>query len=299
MDYKRKKLFKRIIRVFLISLSVATISLLVLRSVYAISLFKSLTENMNASSWVKPGTNSVVQVSEEMTFEASYLFFKIGAVRFQVLEKTTYDSVPAYRLRAYIDSYSGIPFVNLHAVYDTYADAKTCMCLFNSNSQKEGNGWVYTSTRLDINKGNLEWMQSENGKVIKKEDYPLDKGYTDGLSFVYYLREACRNANGQKANLTIPIIVDTLGTSVDITINEAREPCDVTAFDFPLDSYRMSGHLNFKGFFGVTGDFVGWMSVDPAEVPLKGDVKVILGSVVVKLKEIKRDNWTPPRSSNQ
>ncbi len=61
----------------------------------------------------------------------------------------------------------------------------------------------------------------------------------------------------------------------------------------------MSGHINFQGFFGVSGDFVGWMSADSAEIPLKGNIKVILGSVVVRLKDIKRENWKPSRSGSQ
>ena len=288
---------KRIIKSFAIGISGAGILLLTLRSVYAISLFQSLTGIMAESGWQSIEVDSVMQVQEEVTYEASYLFFKVGAVKFQVLGKTVYDSVPAYRFRAYIDSYSGVPFVNLHAVYETIADAKTLMCLFTSNSQKDGNNWIYTSYHFHFNRKFVEWRQSENGKMLKEVDYPLDKGYTDGLSFFYYLREECRKAEGKETALSIPIVVDTIRSSVDLTINEKRESCDVSAFDYPLDSYRMSGHLNFKGFFGVTGNFVGWMSSDPAEIPLKGDVSVIIGSVVVKLKSIKRDNWIPPRSA--
>ncbi len=254
---------------------------------------------MTNSGWQNVGTDSIVKVNEEITFEAGYLFFKIGAVKFQVLEKTVYDSVPAYRFRAYIDSYSGIPFVNLHSIYETTADARTLMCLFTSNAQKEGDNWIYTSYRFNFDTKIEEWQQSENGKLIKRVDFPFDKSYTDGLSFFYYLREASKKADGKMTVLSIPIVVDTVRSSIDLTLNEKKESCDVTAFDFPLESYRMSGHLNFNGFFGVTGDFVGWMSADSAEVPLKADVKVILGSVVVKLKAIKRDNWIPARFSEQ
>ena len=254
---------------------------------------------MASSGWQNVEPDSVMKVNEEMTYEASYLFFKLGSVKLQVLGRTVYDSVPAYRFRAYIDSYSGIPFVNIHAVFETIADAKTLMCLFTSNSEKDGDNWIYTSYHFNFAKKIVEWRQSENGKSMNEVDYPLDKSYTDGLSFFYYLREASLKAGGKKTDLSVPIVVDTIRSSVDLTINEKEEGCDVTAFDFPLQSYRMSGHLNFKGFFGVTGDFVGWMSADGAEVPLKADVSVILGSVVVKLKSIVRDSWIPPRSSEQ
>ncbi|MFZ1082867.1 MAG: DUF3108 domain-containing protein [Candidatus Kryptoniota bacterium] len=292
----RHSILKRIGIVLAAAFSAAMLVLLVLRSVYAISLFNTLTSRLQSSGWHDMEADSVMQTDEEMTFEAGYFFFKVGSVKFQVLGETMYDSLPAYRMRAYIDSYSGMPFVNFHAVYDTYADAKNLRCIFNSRDQKEGDIWVKTTTHCDMERKNIEWEQSEDGKLLKRVDMQCDTSYTNGVSFIYYLREACRNSGGRPLSLEIPIIDDTVRSKVDLTINEKREPCDVTAFDFPLDSQRLSGHIDFVGTFGVTGDFVGWMAADSSCLPLKAKVKVILGSVVVQLKEIKRGNWIPPRS---
>lgn len=295
---KREVRLTKIISVFLSSLLAMLLLLFMLRAVFAFSAFHNVTQNMQASGWLSSGNDSLMQVKEELTYEASYLLFKIGSVRLQVLSRTEYDNLPAYRLRAYIDSYSGIPFVDLHAVYETYADSRTFMCLFTSNSQKEGDGWIYTSYHFDLNGKVVKWEQSRDGKIIKTVSYPLDHSYTDGVSFFYYLRESSRIAGNRRTDISIPIAIDTIRSSIDLTINEAREPCDVTAFDFPVDSYRLSGHMNFKGFYGVTGDFVGWMSTDSSEVPLKANVKVVLGSVVVKLKDVRRDGWTPSRGND-
>ncbi len=279
-----------------ISISAMMIMLLVLRSVYAISLFNSVASRLQGSGWHDFGADSVMQVHEDMTFEASYLFFKLGSVRFQVLDKTTYDSTSAYHLRAWIDSYSGVPFLSFHAVYDTYADARELTFLFYSRRQKDGESWVYTTSSLDSERKNIEWEQSKDGRFLKEIDMPCDTSYTTGVSFIYFLRKACWNSGGRKLNLKIPIIDDTVRSVVDLTINEKKEPCDVAAFDYPLEAQRLSGHLDFVGTFGVTGDFVGWMAADSSNMPLRAKVKVILGSVVVQLKEIKRNNWVPPRS---
>jgi len=117
------------------------------------------------------------------------------------------------------------------------------------------------------------------------------------VSFVYFVRRACHDARGEPLSLSVPIIDDTVRSMISLMINEKKEPCSVAAFDFPLDSYRLSGHIDFTGTFGLTGDFVGWMATDSSSMPLKAKVRVLLGSVVVQLKEIRRDNWTPPRSS--
>jgi len=274
----------------------AAVVLLFLRSVYAISLFHAITNRLQGSGWRDTEADSVMHVDEDLTFEASYLFFKVGSVRFQVLEKTVYDSIPAYHLRALIDSYSGVPFVSFHAVYDTYADAKNLTLLFCSRNQKDGDSWVYTTTSFDSGMKHIKWEQSKDGKYLKRIDMPCDTSYTNGVSFIYYLRRECRNSGSGTTSLAIPIVDDTTRSKVTLTINEKREPCDVTAYDFPLDAQRLSGHLDFVGTFGVTGDFVGWMATDSSDMPLKAKVKVILGSVVVQLKGIKRSNWVPLRS---
>ncbi|HUI28585.1 MAG TPA: DUF3108 domain-containing protein [Candidatus Acidoferrales bacterium] len=298
MDVRRKAACKKAVWISAVGVFALMVSALALNSVYAINFFNLVTKNLQSAGWNSTDSSSVMQVNEEMTFEAGYLFFKIGSVKFQVLGNGEYDSVSVYRLRAYIDSYSGVPFVNFHAVYDTYADAKTLFCLFNLRTQKDGDIRVNTTTNFQLDRKKIEWAQSRGDKLIKEIDMQMDTSYTNGVSFIYFLRNVCRRANGEEMKLDVPIIDDTVRSTVSLTINERREPCDVTAFDFPLDSYRLSGRVNFTGTFGISGDVVGWMVADSSALPLKANVKVLIGSVVVQLKEVKRDNWTPPRSTS-
>ncbi len=272
-------------------------TLLVLRAVYSSSLFKNMTQELQARGWVSASEDLVIQPHEETTYEASYLFFKIGTATFHLIGRTVYHGIPAYRIIARINSYSGIPFVDYHAVYETYADAKTLTCLYTYNLQKKDKGWLRTNYFFDFLRKRLEWSQDEDGILTKGDTLFLDREYTDGLSFYYFVREACQRADGKKTRLTIPIVSDTVLSTVDLTLNERREACKVPAFDYPIESYRMSGHINFIGTFGVTGDFTGWVSADSAEVPLRGNLKVILGSIVVKLKDISGRDWIPPRAN--
>ena len=278
----------------------ASVALLfvVLRAVYAVTLFNGFTGSLSGAGWTPTASDSVMQGGEQLTYEAKYLFFKIGSVKMQVLGKTVFDGVPAYHVRADINSYSGIPFVNLHAIYDTYQDANTFMCLFTSNTQKDGNDTMYTVYHFNFQKKVMDWQLSKNGKPVKDVRIPLDKNYTDGLSFFYYLRDACRKADGRKTSMTIPIVVDTNRSQVELTVNERAGGCEVTAYKFPVKGYRLSGRIDFTGFFGVTGNFTGWMSADDSEVPLKANVSVIIGSVVVSLKDVQRSGWVPQKSDD-
>lgn len=274
----------------------AVITLFILRSLYARALLESFAGNLRQNGWGTAGDRYIMQPKEMVTFEASYLFIKLGTVRFEILGRTECNGVPSYRLRAFIDSYSGIPFVDYHAVYETCADARTMMCLSTSNDKEKGDKWVRSKYILDYPVKRLIWEESADGVLLKKVEMPIDTVYTDGLSFFYYVREACRASDGRKEKLAIPIVSDTIRSSVYLTINERREPCSVSAFHYPIQANRLSGHIDFEGTFGVTGAFVGWISADSAAVPLKADLKVIVGSIVVKLKSISRDRWIPPRA---
>lgn len=276
------------------SLSISTF--LLVKAVLVSALFHDVGTVMRTNGWSAAEERYVMQPNESVTFEASYLFFKLGTVKFDLLGKEMCHGVPSYRIRAFIDSYSGIPFVDYHAVYETCADARSLMCLSTYNDKVEGSKWVRSNYIFNYPGKILTWEESVKGVVVKKVEMPLDTTYTDGLSFFYYVREACRTADGKRESLEIPIVSDTVRSSVILTINEKRGKCDVDAFDFPIEAERLSGHINFTGTFGVTGQFSGWISADSAEVPLRADLKVILGSIVVKLKSISRDNWTPPRA---
>ncbi len=297
MNNEKKTFRKKVVKWLSLGGVVVIASLFVLRAVYAFALFNGLSNGLKGSGWTA-GQDSVMQSGETLTFEAGYLFFKIGKVKMEVLGKTIYDGTPAYHVRAAIDSYSGIPFVNLHAVYDTYQDARTFMCLATDNIQKDGSDSMYTSYQFHFAKRVLDWRRWKNGIEVDSAKVPLDTSYTDGVSFFYFIREASRKADGVRTKLSIPIVVDTVRSTVDLTLNEKRDDCEVTAYKYPLQAYKMSGHINFTGFFGVTGDFTGWMSADSSEVPLKANVSVILGSVVVQLKDVKRAGWIPPRSND-
>ena len=68
---------------------------------------------------------------------------------------------------------------------------------------------------------------------------------------------------------------------------------------YPVDVMKLDGRADFVGVFGLTGGFEGLFSNDVAGIPITARMKVILGSVKVELKSWKRDNWIPPKASNE
>jgi len=58
---------------------------------------------------------------------------------------------------------------------------------------------------------------------------------------------------------------------------------------------NFDGNAEFTGIFGLNGPFEGWFSNDPAQIPIKAKMKVILGSINIELKKWQRTGWNPPQ----
>src|ERR1035437_3526459 len=60
-----------------------------------------------------------MQVGEELIYVVSYTFIKLGEIKLIVKDKKEINGKVYYSTVAYINSYSGIPFVSLHQIYES------------------------------------------------------------------------------------------------------------------------------------------------------------------------------------
>ena len=89
----------------------------------------------------------------------------------------------------------------------------------------------------------------------------------------------------------IPVFMNESETSVNYFFNAQKEEIPVSIFDNDIRTVRCNGTANFKGVFGLTGEFAGWFSDDEARIPLKSQMNVMIGSVTLELDSYKRKNW--------
>ena len=64
-------------------------------------------------------SNNTLEIGEELVYVVSYSFVDLGELRFKVLEKINKNGKTYYRTMVNIDSYPGIPFVDLHDIYES------------------------------------------------------------------------------------------------------------------------------------------------------------------------------------
>lgn len=235
----------------------------------------------------------MLQAGEELVYNVRYGFIDLGQVRIRTIAREETDGVPVYRTKAFIDSYQGVPFVDLHATFESWMDTLVFSRRFVGRS-RDGKSWEYSRYRFDYDRGAVFIEGGRQDTVVELRDtLSLEGRYQDGLSLFFYARD--RLLSGTAMN--VPCLVKEEKVNTYLDFRKGRTSVEVDAVEYPVDAIAFDGTAQFVGIFGLTGDFEGWFSNDEARVPIMAKMKVILGSITIELIEWRRPGWTPPRGS--
>ncbi len=234
----------------------------------------------------------IFQAGEELIYNVSYLSLNIGQVKVKVLEKAQDGGRGSYKAIAIIDSYSGIPFVNLHAIYESAIDDTIFSRWFRSRN-KEDSRWYATEYDFNYPARKMFIQKRIWGSTTTDvmDSLALDTIYQDGLSLYYYARQHLRSS--RKA--FIPTMIREKKVRTIINFSNKHTKAEIEAVTYPVDVIEFDGDAEFVGIFGLTGAFEGWFSNDGARVPILANMKVIIGNVRIELMKWTRQGWSPPR----
>ncbi len=237
--------------------------------------------------------NNVFYVGEDLLYEVKYTFIKIGEIRIKTLKKYSKDNLDVYETKAFIDSYEGLPFVDLHSIYNSHVTDKFSELFIGLDKHKIG--WRFTKYDFDYKK-KLIFVQKgfqENWKIDFEDKVKLNEPLQDGLSLFFFARENCR----EKKTFDIPTYLNETTTLTTINFYDQSNSVEIDAVNYNVDCVKIDGLVRFTGIFGLTGNFEGYFSNDKACIPIKATMKVILGNINIELKDWKRNGWKPPKKS--
>jgi hypothetical protein len=228
---------------------------------------------------------------EELTYNVRYSFINLGQVRIRTLQKVASEPSTSYLSRAFIDSYSGVPFVDLHAVFESVMDSTIFSRKF-MGKVKDGKVWDFARYTFEYDQNRVLIETGRRDTIVEKRDTAAITTHTnDGLSIFFFARD--RLFSRKKIN--VPTFIREKKVNTYLDFHGENTTADIDAVDYPVDVIGFDGTAEFVGIFGLTGDFEGWFSNDEARVPIKAKMKVIIGSITIELMEWKRPGWQPPR----
>jgi hypothetical protein len=255
-------------------------------AVLAFGSFALSTDDVSPS--IAPGT--VYTDGEDLVYEVSWTIFKIGTIHLKTLGD--------FKAIAYIDSYAGLPFVDLHSIHYTEMDST-----FHTRSgyaiDKDGKEWKglryipdLSGKRVAVEKLFYKDPASQPYKREPRDTIQLKSiSFVDGLAIGHFPRLFIHSVQ------TVNVQTILKGNS-DITtffFTNKKTTVDIGALDYPIRVVEVEGSTNAVGVYGMTGDFTGWFSDDAAAVPIKGKLKVLLGNVTAELIQWNRKGWKPPQ----
>ncbi len=236
--------------------------------------------------------SQVFDVGEELTYNVRYGFIDLGQVRITTINKVRTATFVGYNCKARIDSYQGVPFVDLHATFESLMDSSIFSRTFLGKT-KEDKSWEFSRYTFDYPHSMVILETGNKDTVVEHRDtLEVNEPYNDGLSLFFFAREHLMSGT----QMNIPTLVKEKKVNTSISFSSKRTSVDIDGIDYPIDVVHFDGTAGFVGIFGLTGDFEGWFSNDAARVPVLAKMKVIIGSVTIELMRWKRPGWTPPRA---
>jgi hypothetical protein len=240
-----------------------------------------------------PHPPSVLFEGEELVYNVRYGFIDLGQVRIMTRGRVRTEEYTAYNSEATIQSYKGVPFVDLHAEYKSLIDTTGFSREFVGRS-REGTDWHVSRYVFDYKKERVLMEVGGENSVNRHDTLHIESLYHDGLSLFFYARDQL--FSGKKMN--IPTLVREEKGITEINFKVERSSVENDFIDYPVDVIGFDGTAGFVGIFGLTGDFEGWFSNDDARIPIVANMKVIIGSVTIELVSWKRTGWVPPRGED-
>jgi hypothetical protein len=231
-----------------------------------------------------------IDVGEEITYVVKYLAFEIGEIKLMVQKEHLSGNDTLYSAIAYINSYEGIPFVDLHQIYETKFDKKQISHYFKGSIL--GDDTTYTKYHFNKANNNIHIKGRERTNEIWKDStINYDRDYQDGLSLFYF----ARLRTGQQKKVNVPVFINEKYEKTYINFYNEVEDMDIDAVDYDISCVRLDGETEFRGIFGLTGYFEGWFSNDQYAVPIVAKMQVLIGSITLELKHWKKKGWMPPK----
>lgn len=236
-----------------------------------------------------------LQVGEELEYSVSYSIFSLGKIRIRVVGVEERNGRPVYKAQAFIDSAPGLPFVNLHVIFESEFDAEVFSYSWVSkDSSKNEIGYLSYSFDYPQNRVIVEKSTQKRGsrRIVEKVDtVQIREKSQDGLSLFFFARKYLH----QRAQMNIPTVIGNEVVNTFIDYRNEQTSVEIDAVDYPVDVIEFSGRADYSGIFGLTGGFQGWFSNDEARVPIVARMKVILGSIYIELEKWNRAGWQPPK----
>lgn len=220
--------------------------------------------------------NYTFDPNEKLNYMVEYGFIKLGWLKVRVEDELMINGRKVYRVVFYIDSNPDFDFViSLHHIYESYIDAENLSAVRSRLYTPDGDDNFVRMYYFDydVNKFHSYAVKTDGRFEFVEKNLP--NAAQDGTSMLYLARGLVSNKSDGK---TVVVINEKFKYAIIDFLNEEEE---VEVKDKDVIATKIFAQAKFSGVAGMNGDAYGWFSTGNQSVPLKGEIKIILGSITV------------------
>lgn len=236
--------------------------------------------------------SKVIFPGEYLEYKVTFLGIKLGTITITSKGYADYNGKRVFNAVATMKSSEGIPFVSLHAIYESWMSTSlTNGYKFVANAKTNDEEWIYQEFLTDYDKKNLHYEEWVNKELKDKKDIPISNKVCDGCSLFFFARQY----TDLKRTVRVPTIIDDSVFYTVLNLHGEKGTTEIDAVKYPVKTLYFDGKAEWEGIYGLKGVFKGWFSDDEARVPIKAQMNVYVGNVNIELVKWQRGNWQPPK----
>lgn len=225
-------------------------------------------------------------------YEVSFLGLTLGTIKIRTGEIEEKNGNEALYVKAQMDSRSGIPYVDLHATFESWMPKNAAYSyVFNGNMKVDDDKWQFNSIVFDHENKEIRSTIWENKELVSRDTFATKQRFSDGASLLYLARSFMNL--GKTAY--IPTFINNQLVKTKINFQKKQENIEIDAVEGDVKALYLDGKADWEGVYGLSGSFEGWFSDDVAHIPLKAYMKVYVGKVKIELVKWTRSGWSPPK----
>jgi hypothetical protein len=229
---------------------------------------------------------------EEIEYRVSFMGINLGTIKITSKDYVDYEGKKIPSALAEMRSAQGIPFVDLHAFFESwFSTGINYSEKFNSKVKQSENSWTYEYYNVDNNKKQVTYEQYLDKDLLIKTEHKFDNRVLDGLALFFFARQF----TDIKRTVKVPTLMNNSISNTNLNFHGKKESAKINAVDYPVRCLYFDGRADWEGIYGLKGYFQGWFSDDDARVPIRALMNVYVGNIDIQLVKWKRGDWQPPR----
>ena len=231
---------------------------------------------------------------EELRYKVKWNFLRLGTIIMRAEKISSSDDSTLFKLSMTIESNPDLAIIKIREYSESVVSAMNMMSKDYQGLYDEPTDRSETQYRYDESSRRVFCSSREvgSGKLLLADTLVDVPPYVDGPSMFFYARWMSRSIQAVR----VPKIADAKMGYIDFDFTLGREYVEIGALDQPVRTRKYKGVISGGGgtSAGLSGEFTGWVTDDEAAVPVRAEMKVILGSIHIELEQWTRTGWNPP-----